>query len=124
VALVGSVAAIVHYARSLVPGSSSVLEIQIAKLARALRAYIARKRKAVIREIPVFKDGKELVFRDGKEIVIKEVIRYVDRIVLIPRWGGGLASYINSLWHPPGPSPALNQPTNDNSASSVDKEAQ
>jgi hypothetical protein len=124
VALAGSVAAFVHYARSIVPGSSSVLEIQMAKLARSLRAYVARKRKAVIREVPIFREGKEFVFREGKEIVIKEVVRYVDRIVLIPRWGTGLVNYINSFWYYPRSRPVQDQPANDNNDVSADKKVQ
>jgi hypothetical protein len=124
VAVAGSVAAFVHYARSVAPGSSSVLEIQMAKLARARRAYVARRRKAVVREVPVFKDGKEFIFRDGKEIVVKEVVRYVDRIVLIPQWGTGLAKYINSLWCYRRSRPVQEQPANDNNVASVDKKVQ
>jgi hypothetical protein len=124
VALAGSVAAFVHYARPVLPGSSSILEIQMARLTRTLRAYIARKRKAVIREVPVFRDGKEFIFREGKEIVVKEVVRYVDRIVLIPRWGTGLVNYINSLWHYPRSRPVQDQPANDNNVTSVDKKVQ
>jgi hypothetical protein len=124
VALAGSVAAFVHYARQVLPGSSSILEIQMARLTRALRAYIARKRKAVIREVPVFRDGKEFIFREGKEIVVKEVVRYVDRIVLIPHWGTGLVNYINSLWHSPRSRPVQDQPANDNNVTSADKKVQ
>jgi hypothetical protein len=86
VAQAGSVAALVYYARSRVPGAPSLLGGSIAKVARAYRAYYARKRK--------------LLYRDGKEpptVVEKEVIRWIDRIVLIPRWGIKQPIHVNSL---------------------------
>lgn len=121
IALTGSVAAFVHYARAFVPGSSSLVGVQVAKMARARRAYFARKRKAVIREVPVFKDGKEYIFRDGKEVVVEQVVRYVDRIVLIPHWGSGLVKYINALWWNGQTRPAQEQPANDNNVSAGKK---
>jgi hypothetical protein len=91
---------------------------------RALRAYIARERKAVVREVPVFKEGKELIFREGKEIVVKEVVRYVDRIVLISYWGTGLVKYINSrLWYRRS-RPVQEQPANDNNVTSAEEKVQ
>jgi hypothetical protein len=125
VALIGSVAAFVHYARTVIPGTSSFVGTQVAKMARARRAYFARKRKAIIREVPVpvFKDGKEYVFREGKEVVVEEVVRYVDRIVLIPHWGSGLVKYINALWWNGQSRPAQEQPANDNNVS-ADKKVQ
>jgi hypothetical protein len=124
VALAGSVAAFVHYARVVTPESSSILGIQLTRLARARRAYIARKRRAVVREVPVFKEGKEVVFREGKEIVVKEVVRYVDRIVLIPHWGTGLVKYINSLWYYPRSRSTQEPPANDNNPASAGKKVQ
>jgi hypothetical protein len=124
VALVGSVAAFVHYARVVTPRSSSIVGIEMAKMMRAFRAYLARKRKAVVREVPVFKDGKEIVFREGKEIVVKEVIRYVDRFVLVPHWGTIVVRYINGLWCYRRSGPAQRPPANDNDETSVDKKVQ
>src|SRR5260370_8313722 len=105
-------------------GSSSILSIQLAKLVRVLRAYVARKRKAVVREVPVFKEGKELIFREGKEIIVKEVVRYVDRIVLIPHWGTGLVKYINSRWCYRRSRSVQEQPANDNNVASADEKVQ
>src|SRR5262249_808277 len=69
----------------------------MAKLLRTRRAYFARKRKPLKVEVP----GPERVeYRDGKEppiVVEKEVIRWIDRIVLIPRWGIRIPTYINAL---------------------------
>jgi hypothetical protein len=82
VALTGSVAALVYYARERVPGEPWLG----GKLMRARRAYYARKRRTIYRDVPV----EKIIYRDGKEppmVVEKEVIRWIDRIVLIPRWG-------------------------------------
>lgn len=87
VAIAGSVAALVYYARSHEPGAPSVFGAVLAKAARACRSYYARKRRPLVREVP----GPEVVrYRDGREppiVVEKKVLRFVDRIVLIPRWG-------------------------------------
>jgi hypothetical protein len=43
---------------------------------------------------------EKIIYRDGKEpptIVEKEVVRWVDRIVLIPRWGLKYPVHANSL---------------------------
>jgi hypothetical protein len=43
---------------------------------------------------------EQVIYRDGKEppaIVEKEVIRWIDRIVLIPRWGVKYPIHANSL---------------------------
>jgi|SRR5262245_2853402 len=101
VALAGSIAALVYYARSRVPGAPSLLGVLMAKLARARRAYYARKRKPLKVEVP----GQErVIYRDGKELVEKEVQvpHYIERdhIVLIPRWGIRVPTYINSLIRP------------------------
>jgi hypothetical protein len=97
VALAGSIAALVYYAGSRVPGDPSLLGGLIAKLARARRAYYARRRRPLKVEVP----GPERVtWRDGKEppiVVEKEVIRWIDQIVLIPRWGITAPFHINSL---------------------------
>jgi hypothetical protein len=69
----------------------------MAKIARAIRAYYARKRRRVVRVVP---GPERVVYRDGKEppvVVEKEVPRFVDRIVLIPRWGVRSPTYINSF---------------------------
>jgi hypothetical protein len=96
VALAGSVAALVYYARSRVPGAPSFLGGLIAKLARARRAYYARKRKPLKVEVI---GPERVIYRDGKELVEKEVPHYIERdhIVLIPRWGIATPTYINSL---------------------------
>jgi len=97
VAFAGSVAALVYYARSRVPGTPTQFGIMISKAVRAWRAYYARKRKAVVREVP----GPEVViYRDGKEpptVVEKEVVRLVDQIFLIPRWGITSPVHVNSF---------------------------
>jgi hypothetical protein len=97
VALAGSIAALVYYARSRIPGAPSALGRLIAKLINARRAYFARKRRPLKVEVP----GPERVeYRDGKEppiVIEKEVVRWIDRIVLIPRWGIRTPTYINAL---------------------------
>jgi hypothetical protein len=93
VALAGSIAALVYYARTRVPGTPSFL----AKLLRARRAYFARKRKPLKVEVP---GPDRVIYRDGKEppvVVEKLVDRLIDHIVLIPRWGIWNPTYINSL---------------------------
>jgi hypothetical protein len=99
VALAGSVSALVYYARSRVPGAPSFLGGLIAKLARSRRAYYARKRKPLKVEVV---GPERVIYRDGKELVEKEVPHYIERdhIVLIPRWGIGTPTYINSLIRP------------------------
>jgi hypothetical protein len=92
VALAGSVAALVYYAHERLPGE----HLFLAKLTRARRAYYARKRRPIFREVPV----EKVIYRDGKEppaIVEKEVVRWIDRIVLIPRWGVKYPIHANSL---------------------------
>jgi hypothetical protein len=97
VALAGSVAALVHYARNRVPGNASFFGSLVAKMARARRAYYARKRRPLKIEVP---GPKELIYRDGKEpplVVEKEVVRWIDRIILIPRWGIRMPFHVNSI---------------------------
>jgi hypothetical protein len=97
VALAGSVAALVHYARNRVPGNVSFFGSLIAKIARARRAYYARKRRPLKIEIP---GPERVIHRDGKEpplVVEKEVVRWIDRIVLIPRWGIRTPFHVNSI---------------------------
>ena len=65
-------------------------------MGRARRKYYARKHKPIVRELP---RPERVVYRDGKEpptVVEKEVVRLVDQIFLIPRWGKS-AVHINSL---------------------------
>jgi hypothetical protein len=92
VALAGTIAALVYYSRSRVPGARSFVGESIVKLIRAGRAYYARLRKRLIVERVVYRDGKE-----PPVVVEKEVVRPIDRIVLIPRWGIKFPIYINSL---------------------------
>ena len=68
----------------------------MAKLARARRGYYARKRKPIVREVP---GPERVIYRDGKEAVVveKEVTRFIDRIVLIPRFGIRFPVHVNSL---------------------------
>jgi hypothetical protein len=98
VALAGSIAALVYYARTRVPGTPSFLMGSMAKLLRARRAYFARKRKPLKVKVP---GPVRVEYRDGKEppVVIKEeVTRWIDRIALIPRWGIRVPTYINALF--------------------------
>jgi hypothetical protein len=95
VALAGTFASLVYYARSRVQDAPTLLGTLMTKVARARRAYYARKRKPIVREIA----GPE-IYRDGKGppiVIEKEVIRWVDRIVLIPRWGIKAPLYVNSF---------------------------
>jgi len=65
---------------------------------RARRAYYARKRKPVVRELV---GPERVVFREGPPppiVVEKEVTRFVDRIVLIPRFGIRFPMYVNRLF--------------------------
>jgi hypothetical protein len=97
VALAGSIAALVYYARTRVPGGPSFLAASMAKLLRARRAYFARKRDPLKVEVP---GPVRVEYRDGKGppvVMEKEVVRWVDRIVLIPRWGIRVPTYINAL---------------------------
>jgi hypothetical protein len=97
VALAGSIAALVYYSHSRVPGAPSLLGGLIAKLTRARRAYYARKRRPLKVEVM---GPERVIYRDGKEpptIVEKIVDRFIDHIVLIPRWGILNPIYINAL---------------------------
>jgi hypothetical protein len=98
VALAGTVAALVYYAHNRVPGGRSDLTTLIEPLIRARRAYYARKRKPIVREIV----GPEReIFREGPPppiVIEKEVPRFVDRVVLIPRFGIRFPVYINRLF--------------------------
>jgi hypothetical protein len=97
VSLAGSIAALVYYARSRIPGAPSFFAELMTKVARARRAYYARKRRPLKVEVP----GPERVeYRDGKEppiVIEKEVVRWIDRIVLIPRWGIRKPVNVNAL---------------------------
>jgi hypothetical protein len=98
VALAGSIAALVYYARNRIPGAPPLLGGLIAKVARARRAYYARKRKPLKVEVM---GPERVIYRDGKEaptVVEKEVVRFIDQIVLIPRWGIRNPIHINALF--------------------------
>ena len=95
VAFAGSLAALVYYGRDRLPGPSRV-EMLRTKIARARRAYYARKRKPIVREVP---GPERIVYRDGKEppvVVEKEVPRFIDQIVVIP-WGIKAPFHVNRL---------------------------
>jgi hypothetical protein len=97
VALAGSVAALVYYSSNRVPGRMSFLGRLAAKVARARRGYYARKRKPIKLEVA---GPERVVYRDGKEppvVIEREVVRPVDQIVLIPRWGISMPFHVNSL---------------------------
>jgi hypothetical protein len=97
VALAGSVAALVYYASTRAPGAPSAFGILMTKVFRARRAYYARSRRRVVREVP---GPERVVYRDGKEppiVVEKEVVRPIDQIVLIPRFGIRFSIHINSF---------------------------
>jgi hypothetical protein len=97
VALAGSIAALVYYARSRVPGAPSLVGKLAVKLLNRRRAYFARKRKPIKVAVP---GPERVIYRDGKEppvVVEKLVDRLIDHIVLIPRWGIWNPTYINSL---------------------------
>jgi hypothetical protein len=97
VALAGSIAALVYYSSSRVPGAPSLLGELIAKVGRARRAYYARKRRPLKVEVM---GPERVIYRDGKEpptVVEKEVNRPIDQIVLIPRWGITSPIHINAL---------------------------
>ena len=96
VALAGSIAALVYYSHSRVPGAPSLFGGLIAKIARACRAYYARKRRPLKVEVAA---PERVIYRDGKEpptIVEKEVVRFIDQIVLIPGWGIKSPIHINA----------------------------
>ena len=97
VALAGSVAALVYYARNRIPGAPSFLGNFVVKLLNARRRYFARNGKPIKVEVP---GPERVIYRDGKEpplVVEKFVDRLIDHIVLIPRWGIWNPTYINSL---------------------------
>jgi hypothetical protein len=97
VAFAGSVTALVYYARNRAPGSVSLFGNVVAKIAHARRAYYARKRRPLKIEVP---GPERVIYRDGKEppvVVEKEVVRWIDRIVLIPRWGIRMPFHVNSI---------------------------
>jgi hypothetical protein len=105
VAFAGGVAALVYYARNRVPGRLSFLGRLAAKVAGARRAYYARKRRPLKIEVP---GPERVIYRDGKEppvVVEKEVVRWIDQIVLIPRWGIRTPFHINSVIRRGGRSP-------------------
>jgi hypothetical protein len=96
VALAGTIAALVYYSGSRGLGAPTLTTGLMTKVARARRAYYARKRKPIVREVP---GPERVIYRDGKEpiVVEKEVVRWIDQIVLIPRWGIRFPIHLNSL---------------------------
>ncbi len=101
IALIGTIGALVHYSRNRVPGVPSFFGALLAKVARSRRAYYARMRKAIVREVP---GPERVIYRDGKEPAIvvekvKEIPRMTQEIVLVPVRGLGISSpvHVNSL---------------------------
>jgi hypothetical protein len=96
VALAGTVAALVHYASDRDASYRSRIFGAISSFSRAGRAYYARKRKPIKVEVP---GPERIIYRDGKEQVVveKEVVRFIDKIVLIPRWGIHRPFFVNAL---------------------------
>ena len=97
-----------YYAKQRIPGES-LLSRLLDKLS-ARRAYYARKRGPIYRDVPVEgKDhlsgpkasGKIAQDREVEPPTIvekeKEVVKWIDRIVLIPRWGIKTPIHVNSL---------------------------
>jgi hypothetical protein len=123
VALAGSIAALVYYARTRVSGAPSFLSVLITKLTRARRAYYARLRKRLKIEVP---GPERVIYREGKEppvviekVIEKQVDRWRDQIVLIPRWGIKAPVHVNALIGGKEPSfsacPTGSDPANANS---------
>jgi hypothetical protein len=108
VALAGTVSALVYYAKQRIPGDS-VWTPLLAKILRARRAYYARKRKPifrdVVKEIPMYKEGPP-----PPTIEEREVVKWIDRIVLIPRWGVRYPVHVNSLIKDDQPRPPPSTP--------------
>jgi hypothetical protein len=113
VSLAGTVSAFVYYAKQRIAGES-LLSRLLAKLLQARRAYYARKRRPIYRDVPVEIEKEKIIYqdrevpvekityRDGKEPpkiveIEKEVVKWIDRIVLIPRWGINTSIHVNSL---------------------------
>jgi hypothetical protein len=96
VALAGTVAALVYYSSDRDASDRSRIVGAAISLSRAGRRYFARKRKPIKVEVP---GPERIVYRDGKEQVVveKEVVRFIDKIVLIPRWGIRRPFFVNSF---------------------------
>jgi len=98
VALAGTVAALVYYSHNRSPQTPSEFVRLMGQLVRSRRAYYARRRKQLVREIP---GPERVLYREGAPppvVVEKEVPRFVDRIVLIPRFGIRFPVYLNRLF--------------------------
>jgi hypothetical protein len=117
VALAGTVSALVYYAKQRIPGDSMWTQL-LTKMLRARRAYYVRKRKPVYRDVPV--EVEKIVEVEKEKIVDrpvytegppppitieKEVVKFIDRIVLIPRWGVRYPVHVNSLIRDDEPRP-------------------
>jgi hypothetical protein len=98
VALAGTVAALVYYSHNRSSQNPSEFVRLVAPLVRARRAYYARRRRLLVRETP---GPERVVYREGAPppiVLEKEVSRFVDRIVLIPRFGIRFPVYLNRLF--------------------------
>jgi hypothetical protein len=86
-------------------GAPSLFDRLMAKLVRARRAYYARKRRPLKIEVL---GPERVIYKGGKEppiVIEKEVVRWIDQILLIPRWGIKAPIHVNSLirrneWRP------------------------
>lgn len=124
VALAGTVSALVYYAKQRIPGDSVWTRL-LTKMLRARRAYYARKRRPIYRDVTVEVEKEKIVevekekivekpiYTEGPPpptIVEKEVVKWIDRIVLIPRWGVRYPVHLNSLIKDEPPPPPPDEP--------------
>jgi hypothetical protein len=93
---------LVYYSKDRIPGERSELASLVEPFLRARRAYYARRRKPLKVQIP---GPERTVYRDGQAppappiVIEKEVPRFIDRIILIPRFGIRFPVYLNNLFH-------------------------
>jgi hypothetical protein len=110
VSLAGTVAAMVYYSHDRAPNGTSPFTKLISSMTRARRAYYARKRKLLVREVV---GPERIVYKEEPPppvVVEKEVLRFVDRIILIPRFGIRFPIYLNRLFGDKSTQQSSNQP--------------
>jgi hypothetical protein len=83
IALSGTIAALMHYAPDRGPSDTSLIDGLRIKALRARRKYLARKRKQIVREVPVF-TGPKYIFKDGVEIKKEIETRVLKELLLVP----------------------------------------